>query len=202
MKGETIGLIGESGSGKTTLINLLLGFLEPKKGNIIVDGVQMNRQMIPSWRSIIGYVKQDAFLLDDTMERNIAFGRETIDHKKMGEILEAASLKSYVDNLTDGLQTFVGDKGTKLSGGQRQRIGIARALYNGVSILVFDEATSSLDNNTEKDITESIKGLRKRGYTIIIVAHRYSTLKYCDKILELKEGKVVKETNYSEIANE
>lgn len=187
-KGELIGLMGKSGSGKTTLMNIMLGFLTPSKGSIEVDGVQVEKDSMCSWQSKCGYVRQDVFLIDGSISDNVAFGisKDMVDNIRLKESIERAQLEDLVNSFTDGLQTQIGERGAKLSGGQRQRIGIARALYHGAEILFFDEATSALDSDTEREVTEAINELRADNLTMVIIAHRESTLKYCDKIYSLK----------------
>lgn len=201
LKGDKIGIIGESGSGKSTLINILLRFLKESSGEMLVDNKKIETDRIPHWRNIIGYVPQDVFILDGTIAENIAFGikDESIDHQKMTEALDLASLSSFTNKLKDGIYTQIGERGTRISGGQRQRIGIARALYNESEILILDEATSSLDYETEQEITNSIRKLNIKELTIIIIAHRITTLKHCNRILEMKNGKIFKEYDYEEV---
>ncbi|MDB3862208.1 ABC transporter ATP-binding protein/permease [Flavobacteriaceae bacterium] len=189
-KGETIGIIGESGSGKSTLVDLLNGLLKPTKGKIKVDDRNIE-EFITSWQLSIGYVGQEIFLIDDTIRANIAFGveEEKIDHIKINQVLKASQLSKFISELDNGVETMVGDRGIQLSGGQRQRIGIARALYHNPSVLIFDEATASLDDQTEKQVMKSIYNL-KQNKTMIIIAHRISTLNQCDKIYEIQQGQI------------
>ena len=191
-KGETIGIIGESGSGKSTLVDLLIGLHSPISGDIFIDGVSgcQNEQ---SWRNIIGYVSQTIYLTDDTIKNNIAFGlsENQINEERIKEILKIVNLEYFVNNLELGLDTKVGERGVQLSGGQRQRIGIARALYHNPQILVLDEATASLDVDTESKIMKSIYKLKGQK-TIIIIAHRLSTLENCDSVYEISKGLIIK----------
>ena len=188
--GETIGIVGESGSGKSTLVDLLNGLLKPTKGTIKVDDRNIE-EFITSWQLSIGYVGQEIFLIDDTIRANIAFGieEEKIDHNKINQVLKASQLSKFIRELENGVETRVGDRGIQLSGGQRQRIGIARALYHNPSVLIFDEATASLDDQTEKQVMRSIYNL-KQNKTMIIIAHRISTLNQCDKIYEIQHGQI------------
>jgi len=188
--GETIGIVGESGSGKSTLVDLLNGLLKPTKGTIKVDDKNIE-EFITSWQLSIGYVGQEIFLIDDTIRANIAFGieEEIIDHNKINQVLKASQLSKFISELENGVETMVGDRGIQLSGGQRQRIGIARALYHNPSVLIFDEATASLDDQTEKQVMKSIYNL-KQNKTMIIIAHRISTLNQCDKIYEIQHGQI------------
>lgn len=192
-KGSTIGIKGSSGSGKSTLIDLFVALQKPSEGEITVDGENIYNH-IKSWRNIIGYVSQFVFLADTTIAENIAFGKskEEIDHKQLKEVIEKAQLSSFIEELPNGIESKVGESGIMLSGGQKQRIGIARALYNNPEILIFDEATSSLDYETEKNVMDSIYKLKGKK-TIIIVAHRLSSLNKCDTIYKLGSGKLKEE---------
>ena len=189
-KGTTIGIVGASGSGKSTLADLINGLLKPTKGTITVDGIEID-EFIKSWQQTIGYVGQEIFLIDDTIKANIAFGisDQEINMDSIYKALEAAQLSSFIDELELGIETKVGERGVQLSGGQKQRIGIARALYLNPSVLIFDEATASLDNETEKQVMNSIYNL-KQDKTMIIIAHRISTLQDCDQVYEVKNGKI------------
>ena len=198
-KGDFIGIIGETGSGKSTLVNLLTGLLKPSEGKVEVDKLNINSNL-EDWYKKIGYVPQSVYLTDDTIKKNIAFGlRESnIDNTLVKQAVEKASLGELIKNLSEGLETIVGEKGIRLSGGQQQRIGIARALYRDPEILILDEATSSLDQQTEKKIIESIQ-LLKRKKTLIIITHRLATIKDCDKIFFIDKGKITKQGSPSEI---
>ena len=189
-KGTTIGIVGASGSGKSTLVDLINGLLKPTKGTITVDGIEID-EFIKSWQQTIGYVGQEIFLIDDTIKANIAFGisDQEINMDSIIKALEAAQLSSFIDDLELGIETKVGERGVQLSGGQKQRIGIARALYHNPSVLIFDEATASLDHETEKQVMNSIYNL-KQDKTMIIIAHRISTLEDCDQVYEVKNGKI------------
>ncbi len=187
-KGDSIGLIGTSGAGKTTLGDIILGLLKPQQGFILMDGVDV--YSIPqTWSHIVGYIPQAVFVMDDTIRNNIKFGLESGKNEDdlVWEALERAQLKEFVESLPNGLDTEVGERGVKFSGGQRQRIAIARALYAKPEILVMDEATAALDNETERAVMESIDALQGQ-ITMIIVAHRLTTIRNCDKIYEIKEG--------------
>jgi ABC-type multidrug transport system fused ATPase/permease subunit len=188
MKGESVGFIGKSGAGKSTLTEIILGLLVPDSGKIYIDGKDIQNQL-DAWHNQIGYVQQDIFLLDDSILNNIVFGNDDseVNIKKITEAIKYAQLSEFVASLPDGLNTKLGERGVRLSGGQKQRIGIARALYRNCSILIFDEATSSLDNETEAEIVLTIKNLKKEK-TIIIIAHRLSTIEYCDRVIELNNG--------------
>ena len=198
-KGEKIGIVGSSGSGKTTLMNVLLRFYNEDSGSIEVDGVTLGPQHLSDWRKKIGYVKQDIFLLDDTIKENIAFGQSTIDEQRLAIAVKQASLEKLINSLPEGLETNIGEKGSKLSGGQRQRISIARSLYRNAEILIFDEATSALDNQTEIEVTEAIDSLSEVNKTIFIIAHRVTTLRNCDRIYDLKDGMITGVFSYAEL---
>ena len=200
-KGEAIGLIGASGAGKTTLADIILGLLKPRKGNVYADGMDVY-SCPKQWSKIIGYVPQSIFLANDTLRNNVAFGydEKEIDDEKIWKVLKEAQLDDFVAGLPQKLDTQVGERGIKFSGGQRQRIAIARALYNNPSIVVLDEATSALDNETERAVMEAIEALQ--GYkTLIIVAHRLTTIKQCDKVYEVVDGKI-EQCNKDEIPGE
>ena len=198
-KGHSIGLIGKSGSGKTTLVDVLMGLLSPQSGDILLDGVSVYDHL-RAWQNLIGYVPQSIFLIDDTLERNIAFGvpDNQIDRQRVQQAVAAAQLTEVIENLPMGLNTTVGERGVLLSGGQRQRVGIARALYHEKEILVFDEATAALDNETENLITEATKAL-SGSKTIIIIAHRLSTIEHCDRIYRLEQGCITQSGDYQTV---
>lgn len=198
-KGQSIGLIGKSGSGKTTLVDVILGLFTPQSGDIKVDGFSVYNNL-RAWQNLLGYVPQTIFLTDDTLERNIAFGvpDHLIDQEKLQKAIEMAQLKHVVEQLPNGIQTLVGERGILLSGGQRQRVGIARVLYHQREILVFDEATAALDNETEHLVTEATKAL-SGSKTIIIIAHRLSTIEHCDIVYQIDQGKVVKSGSYQDV---
>lgn len=189
-KGERIGIQGASGIGKTTLFNLMLGLYKPTNGTILIDNTPLTDQNIRKWQNAVGYVSQSVFITEGTIAENIAFGctPEEIDMQRISEVIESADLKDFVDGLECGINTRIGEQGSRLSGGQRQRIGIARALYKGCDILLFDEATSSLDNHTEQNINRAIEHLstHNKSLTIVIIAHRDSSIEYCDRIITLE----------------
>jgi ABC-type multidrug transport system fused ATPase/permease subunit len=189
--GESVGFIGASGAGKSTLVDVLLGLLAPDTGNVKLDGKDIQANL-RNWQDQIGYVPQSIYLTDDTLRRNVAFGlsREEIDDAAVQRAIQAAQLEDFVASLPDGLETVVGERGIRLSGGQCQRIGIARALYHDPAVLVLDEATSSLDTETERDVMQAVRALHGRK-TVVIVAHRLSTVEHCDKLYRLQGGKVV-----------
>lgn len=193
-RGTTVAFVGASGAGKTTMVDIILGLFIPQKGKILADGMNIFKNL-RTWQKEIGYIPQSIYLSDDTIERNVAFGvrKEDIDEEAVLRAVKQAQLFEFIDTLPDGLQTYVGDRGVRLSGGQRQRIGIARALYHNPQILVLDEATSALDNDTEKAVMDAIDRL-KGEKTIIVIAHRLSTVKDADAFFEVKDGKVCKRT--------
>ena len=193
-KGKSVGIIGTSGAGKSTIVDILLGLLSARKGTITCDGRDIFENY-PSWLSMIGYIPQTIYLVDEPIRNNIAFGiaDEEIDDERIWTVLEEAQLKDFVKSLPNGLDTTIGDRGVRLSGGQRQRIGIARALYHDPEILVFDEATSALDNETERVLMEAINGFYGRK-TMVIIAHRLNTIDQCDIIYKVEDGKIVETT--------
>lgn len=191
-KGKFIGIMGPSGAGKTTFIDILLGLLKPSSGQILCDGIDINKN-IRSWQVNLAYVPQDIYLIDGSVAENIALGenKDDIDMALLNRVMSMAELSDFVLALPEGIDTFVGERGVKLSGGQRQRIGIARALYQKPELLILDEATSALDNDTEKSITDTILKL-KGQITIIAIAHRLSTLAECDYKIEFADGQAFK----------
>jgi ATP-binding cassette, subfamily B, bacterial PglK len=190
-KGDFIGFVGESGSGKSTLIDLILGVLTPDSGSILMDGIDINKNL-RMWQNQIGYVPQSIFLTDDTLRRNIAFGlsEKDIDDGAVENAIKSAQLEKFIQSLPDGVNTIVGERGVRLSGGQRQRIGIARALYHNPEVLVLDEATSALDMNTESDVMDAISLLHGKK-TILLVAHRLSTIEKCDRVYRMDAGALI-----------
>lgn len=198
-KGEKIGIVGSSGSGKTTLMNVLLRFYEEQKGEITVDGTRICEENTRSWRNMMGYVKQDIFLIDGSIRDNITFGDEHPDEERLMQAIRLASLDKLVNSLPLGVNTMIGERGSRLSGGQRQRISIARSLYRNAEILIFDEATSALDNQTEQEVSEAIDSLSDANKTIFIIAHRITTLRNCDRIYELDHGRISGVYQYQEL---
>ena len=199
----SIGLVGPTGCGKTTLVDIILGLLQPQTGSLEIDGKEINDTNLSSWQSSIGYVPQNIFLADDTIAANIAFGTnpKNINMKLVENASKIANLHDFiVKELPNKYKTSIGERGIRLSGGQKQRIGIARALYHNPQILILDEATSALDDQTQLAVMDAINNLRK-DITIILIAHRLSTLKKCDKIVVLEEGKIKKEVSYNELGN-
>jgi len=185
-KGSRVGFVGKTGSGKSTCLDLLMGLLEPTKGQVVIDGAPLTPENLRAWQRNIAHVPQAIFLSDSSLAENIAFGIpvEKIDMSRVRKAARQAQIADFIESSPDGYQTFVGERGIRLSGGQRQRIGIARALYKQAEVLVFDEATSALDRETEGAVMRSIESLRS-DLTILIIAHRTSTLKNCNEIVDL-----------------
>ena len=190
--GERIGVRGASGSGKSTLFNLMLGFFPPTSGEILIDGRKLTSANRSEWHKLVGYVPQEIFIIEGTLADNIALGQTQVDHIKMIQVLEQVQLKEWANELPQGLDTPLGEYGSRLSGGQKQRIGIARALYKEAEVLFFDEATSALDNKTEQEINHALEtlSLQHRELTLIIIAHRESSLAFCDRIFDLDSGNI------------
>lgn len=189
-RGEYVGIRGASGVGKTTLFNLLLGLYRPTSGMISIDGIELTSENIRKWQNSIGYVSQNVFIADSTLAENIALGtpKESIDYQLVDRVICQANLAEFVKSLPHGLDTRMGEQGSRLSGGQRQRIGIARALYKGCDVLLLDEATSSLDNEAEECINMEISRLKHYNdkLTVVVIAHREGSLKNCNRIITLE----------------
>jgi ATP-binding cassette subfamily B protein len=199
-RGARVGLVGGTGSGKSTAMDLLMGLLLPTEGEVIVDGEPIRGTRIRAWQKSIAHVPQNIYLADATVAENIAFGvrREDIDMQRVRSAAEQAQIADFLEGMPQGYDASVGERGVRLSGGQRQRIGIARALYKRASVLVLDEATSALDNATERSVMDAIEAL-DRDLTILLVAHRLSTVRRCDTIVELSQGRVVAQAPYDEL---
>ncbi len=197
---STIGIVGPSGSGKSTLIDIILGLIEPHSGQLKVDNTTISSTNRRSWQNTIGFVAQSIFISEGTIAENVAFGipPNEIDIDQVQQVLKLAHLSELLDDLDQGVHTKVGERGVQLSGGQRQRIGIARALYHEAEVLVFDEATSSLDGVTEKMIMQAIHDFSGQK-TIILIAHRLKTVQKCDKIYFVDKGKVADEGTYQQL---
>jgi len=195
-----VGIVGLSGSGKSTLIDIVLGLISPQSGRLKVDDIKVSKENLRAWQNSIGFVPQSIFLSEGTIAENVAFGisKSNIDTMIVKQALKLAHLEELVSNMPKGIDTKVGERGVQLSGGQRQRIGIARALYNDPSLLVFDEATSALDGTTEKMIMDAIHDFSGMK-TIIMIAHRLKTVQKCDVIYFINHGKIIDSGTYSEL---
>ncbi len=200
-KGSAVAFVGSSGAGKSTLIDIILGLHHPTSGRVTVDGRDIAEDL-GRWQSSIGMVPQSVYLLDGTVRENVAFGipEADIDSRALDEAIHAAQLSDVVDGLADGISTALGEGATRLSGGQRQRLGIARALYHRPEVLIFDEATSALDNETEHRITSTMRSLRG-AVTLIVVAHRLSTVRFCDQIVLMEAGRVVAVGSFEDLVS-
>lgn len=201
-KNTSFAIVGESGAGKSTLVDILLGLLKINSGSIKCDAKEITNDSFCSLSRLVGYVPQQVSLLDASIKENIAFGidPEDIDDASLEKAIAISQLKSLIDQLPDGVDTMIGEKGAKLSGGQRQRIGIARALYRDPDILIMDEATNALDAATEKEFNAALKTLMGKK-TLIIIAHRLSSVQMCDSIVQLEHGKVIAEGSYQDLLN-
>lgn len=202
-KGSRIGFVGNTGSGKSTTLDLLMALLEPTHGRIMVDGQPISIENRRAWQRNIAHVPQSIFLADTTIAENIAFGipPEQIDLDRVRRAAGQAQIAEFIDSCPLGYKAFVGERGIRLSGGQRQRIGIARALYNQATVLIFDEATNALDSTTEEAVMNAIGNLN-RDLTVLIVAHRITTLQHCDVIVQLENGQIVMQGSYAQFMKE
>ncbi|WP_204138897.1 ABC transporter ATP-binding protein [Halomicronema sp. CCY15110] len=196
----TVGFVGTTGSGKSTTVNVILGLLQPQKGRVFVDDEPLWGQRLRAWQLGVAYVPQSIFLADTTIANNIAFGiaPHLIDYDRVLEAAKLARIDEYIEGLPAKYETMLGERGVRLSGGQQQRIGIARALYRQASMIIFDEATSSLDTKTEKEVMAAIEGLRDT-VTMVLIAHRLSTIQTCDRIFEFQDGRIVAAGTYNEL---
>ena len=200
--GTSVGIVGSTGAGKTTLVDLVLGLLLPTSGHIEVDGQPLTADTMRRWQANIGYVPQDIFLIDASLSANIALGvpAEELDQARVRECARMAQVDDFItQDLPEGYDTHVGERGVRLSGGQKQRIGIARALYHDPEVIVFDEATSALDNLTERDVMAAVGALQDTK-TIIMIAHRLSTVKICDRIVVLDKGRQIGEGSFEDLS--
>jgi len=199
-KGERIGFIGVTGSGKSTLLDILMGLLQPTRGELLIDDIAITEENRRAWQMHISHVPQSIYLADTSIKENIAFGvgLDQINEHQVVQAAQHAEISNVIDSLKNKYDAFIGEQGVQLSGGQRQRVGIARALYKNSSVIIFDEATSALDNLTEKKIMQQISQL-KESQTIFIIAHRISTLKQCDSIFRLNPDFTIDKVNFDEI---
>jgi ATP-binding cassette subfamily B protein len=202
-RGSHIGFIGATGSGKSTLLDIIMGLLQPTEGELSVDGQLLDSSSIRAWHAHIAHVPQMIFLADSTIAENIAFGvpKDDIDPERVRQAAIQAQIADVIESWPKKYQTFAGERGIKLSGGQRQRIGIARALYKQADVIIFDEATSALDSETEEAVMRAIESLSKE-LTILIIAHRLTTLKHCTSIIELCEGSISRVGSYNDIVRQ
>ena len=196
--GETVAFVGKSGAGKSTLLNLVIGFLLPQQGKVLVDGQDLSEINLPSYRRFLAVVPQNTVLFTGTIRDNITYGLENVPEEKLLRAVEAANLTDLLKSLPKGLDTPVGSRGDKLSGGQKQRISIARALVRDPRVILFDEATSALDSISEKAIQDAMGNL-VRGRTTFLVAHRLSTVRFADKIGVFQNGKCVEFGTWEEL---
>lgn len=199
-KGEKIAFVGSTGSGKSTTLDLFMGLLDPTEGQLLVDGSVLSKTQFRAWQRSIAHVSQSIYLADATITQNIALGVETnkVDMDRVKLAAVQAQIAEFIQSQDQGYDTMVGERGVRLSGGQRQRIGIARALYKEADVLVFDEATSALDNATEQSVMDAIQGLGQH-LTIIMIAHRLTTIRSCNKIFQIESGRVVSEGSFDEL---
>ena len=197
-KGQSIRLVGPSGAGKSTLVNVILGFLEPESGQLLIDGKPIDN--LREWLNNFAYIPQIIFLLDDTLRRNIALGIDDheIDEDRITKVIQMAQLTEVVQQLPEGVDTLLGENGVRLSGGQRQRVALARAFYHERDVIIMDEATSSLDHETEQEVINTIKTL-KGNKTLIVIAHRLSTVENCDILLRLEKGRITKVGSFADV---
>ena len=196
--GQVIALVGPSGAGKTTLCNLVARFFDPTSGSIALDGRDIRDITIDSYRRLFGIVEQDTFLFDGTIAENIAYGRRNATHAEIEQAASSANAEEFIKNLSAGYETLIGERGVKLSAGQRQRITIARALLADPRILIFDEATSNLDTESERLIQASLQTLMQ-GRTSFVIAHRLSTIAHADRILVMEKGQIVEQGRHEEL---
>jgi ABC-type multidrug transport system fused ATPase/permease subunit len=197
------GIVGISGSGKSTIIDLMAGFFKPQKGRVSIDGVDLSDADVSTWLCQLGLISQEAFIFSGTIEDNICFGVD-VDDRDQSRIKEATQIAyadEFIDTLPEGYQTMVGERGVKLSGGQRQRLAIARAIYLDPPVLIFDEATSSLDANSEKKVQEAIEALHGKR-TVIVIAHRLVTIASADYIYVIENGRLTEEGTHEKLKAE
>jgi ABC-type multidrug transport system fused ATPase/permease subunit len=196
--GEKIALVGQSGGGKSTTAQLIMRFYEPKQGKILLDGKNINELELKAYRKLVGIVPQELILFGGTIRENIAYGKPTATEEEIREAARKANAIQFIDSFPEGLETLVGERGIKLSGGQRQRIAIARAILKDPAILILDEATSSLDAESEYLVQQALEELM-RNRTTIVIAHRLATIKKVDRILVLSEGQIIESGTHEEL---
>jgi len=196
--GEVIALVGMSGAGKTTLVNLLPRFYDVEDGQIHIDGIDIRKVTLKSLRDQMGLVTQQTILFNDTVRNNIAYGRQNCSDQEIIEAARAANAHDFIQRLSQGYDTIIGEQGVKLSGGERQRISIARALLKNAPILILDEATSSLDSDSETEVQKALDQLMK-GRTVFVIAHRLSTIRNAHRIIVISEGQIVEEGTHEEL---
>ncbi|URZ05642.1 ABC transporter ATP-binding protein [Clostridium felsineum] len=199
-KGETVAFVGESGAGKTTLLNLIIGFNKVTSGSIVVDGIDINKIDLRSYREKIAVVPQNTMLFSGSIKDNITYGLSNVSEEKLQKVIEYANLENVIKRMPKGIETIIKERGHNMSGGQKQRIAIARAIIREPNIIILDEATSALDNVSEFMVQKAINNLIK-DHTTFIVAHRLSTIKNADHIVVLKGGKCVEEGTYEELVS-
>ena len=199
-KGQTLAIVGKSGAGKTTLSDLIPRFYDPYNGNIFIDSYDLKDYSLKSLRSLIGIVTQNIILFNDSIKNNIEYGSKNANDKELINALKSANLYDLVSKLEDGIDTIIGENGIKLSGGEKQRLSIARALVKNPQILILDEATASLDSESEKKVHNAIDNVIK-DRTVIVIAHRLSTIINADKIIVMDKGKIVEQGNHLELIN-
>jgi ATP-binding cassette subfamily B protein len=199
-KGERVAFVGSTGSGKSTTLDLLMGLIDPVGGRFLVDENSLSINQVRAWQRTIAHVPQSIFLADATIAQNIALGvvPADVNMERVRRAAKQAHIAEFIEGQQQGYDAIIGERGVRLSGGQRQRIGIARALYKEADVLVFDEATSALDNTTEQSVMEAIQGLGPH-LTVVLIAHRLTTVRACDMIFELDGGRVVAQGSYDEL---
>jgi subfamily B ATP-binding cassette protein MsbA len=197
-KGKTIALVGPSGGGKSTLVDLMPRFYDCIKGEILIDGLPIQKMVINDLRGLMGIVSQETILFNDTVFNNIAFGMETATEEEVVAAAKVANAHEFIENMPLGYQTNIGDRGTKLSGGQRQRLSIARAVLKNPPIMILDEATSALDTESERLVQQALENLMKNR-TSIVIAHRLSTIQFADEIIVLQSGEIVERGTHNEL---
>ena len=195
-QGEFCALVGPSGGGKSTVVDLILGVINPLSGSILISGM-VPQKVFKLFKGKVGYVPQEVHILDGTIAENVSF-YETPDYKEIDVAIRNAQLQQLVEELPEKLDTYIGEKGTRLSGGQRQRIGIARALYTDPELIILDEATSALDGNTEAEISKTLHSLKGKK-TLVVIAHRLSTVKDADKVVYIDGGKIIAQGTFDEV---